>query len=209
MSETKYVANNNHAEEEMQKHDVEFCTFRNIKTLVCTWNAGASKPQDLLNFRGDERFLENVLTSVDSPDIIVFGFQELVDLENKKLTASKCYQEVCDTILLTHSDVESIFKGKKSEKRLKEGDQEHMSRQYRLWQEHLSISIDRYLPTTDRYQLLHAANLVGLYTCIFIKSAERGKVRSINACSVKTGLGGLHGNKVNHLCRNLILRCAK
>jgi hypothetical protein len=34
-------------------------------------------------------FLENVLHSVDSPDIIVFGFQELIDLENRSLTASE------------------------------------------------------------------------------------------------------------------------
>ena len=75
-------------EAEMQKNDVEFCSFREIKTLVCTWNAGASKPQDLLTRDSDKAFLEGVLNSVDSPDIIVFGFQELVDLEDKKITAS-------------------------------------------------------------------------------------------------------------------------
>jgi hypothetical protein len=77
-----------HLEAQMQKRDVEFCSFREIKTLVCTWNAGASKPQDLLTRDSDKVFLENVLNSVDSPDIIVFGFQELVDLEDKKITAS-------------------------------------------------------------------------------------------------------------------------
>ena len=57
--------------------------------MVCTWNVGASKPSDLS--RGslpENNFLENVLRATDSPDIIVFGFQELVDLENKKMTAS-------------------------------------------------------------------------------------------------------------------------
>jgi len=77
-----------HLETEMQRRDVEFCSFREIKTLVCTWNAGASKPQDLLTRETDKVFLEKVLHSVDSPDIIVFGFQELVDLEDKKITAS-------------------------------------------------------------------------------------------------------------------------
>ena len=76
-------------ENEMQKREHEYCSFRELKIVVCTWNAGASKPADLS--RGTEpedNFLENILNSVESPDIIVFGFQELVDLENKKMTAS-------------------------------------------------------------------------------------------------------------------------
>lgn len=79
-------------EDDMQKHDVEYCSFREIKALVCTWNAGATKPQDLLTRECDRRFLEDVLNSVESPDIIVFGFQELVELEDKKVMASKSSQ---------------------------------------------------------------------------------------------------------------------
>ena len=73
----------------MQRRDVEFCDFRELTALVCTWNAGASKPNDLNSHRDDNKFMQNVLGSGGSPDIIVFGFQELVDLENKKVTASK------------------------------------------------------------------------------------------------------------------------
>lgn len=81
-------------EAEMQKHDVEFCNFREVKALICTWNAGASKPQDLLTREDDKVFLENVLASMDSPDIIVFGFQELVDLESRKVTASTLFLQL-------------------------------------------------------------------------------------------------------------------
>jgi hypothetical protein len=76
----------------MEKREVEYCSFRDVKIVLCTWNAGASKPSDL--GRGnmpEQNFLENVLRSTESPDIIVFGFQELVDLENKKLTASTSF----------------------------------------------------------------------------------------------------------------------
>jgi hypothetical protein len=76
-------------ENEMEKREVEYCSFRDVNIVICTWNAGASKPSDL--GRGnlpEHNFLESVLQSMDSPDIIVFGFQELVDLENKRLTAS-------------------------------------------------------------------------------------------------------------------------
>jgi hypothetical protein len=73
----------------MEKREVEYCSFRDVKIVICTWNAGASKPSDL--GRGqpvEQNFLDNVLRLTDTPDIIVIGFQELVDLENKKLTAS-------------------------------------------------------------------------------------------------------------------------
>lgn len=75
-------------EGQMQKRDTEFCSFQEIEALIVTWNAGATKPQDVMGREGDRKFFEKVLGSVQSPDIIVFGFQELVDLEDKKLTAS-------------------------------------------------------------------------------------------------------------------------
>lgn len=172
-------------EGEMQKRDVEFCNFREIRALVCTWNAGASKPQDLLKGEDDKVFLENVLSSVNSPDIIVFGFQELVDLENKKLTAK------------------SILKGG-SKKKKAASQQEHMSHQYRLWQQQLTKSIETYMPRDQPYVLLHAANLVGLFTAIFVRSSERGKIQNLSASTVKRGLGGLHGNKGALIIRFLL-----
>ncbi|KAF3927256.1 Synaptojanin-1 [Dactylellina cionopaga] len=165
-------------EEEMQKRDTEFCDFRQVKTLICTWNAGASKPSDLRSYRDNDKYIANVLSTCEGdPDIIVFGFQELVDLENKKLTAK------------------SIFKGKKSEKHLNAGVQEHMSRQYRVWQEYLAECIEKYMQGEVKYQMLHSANMVGLFTCIFVKASERGNIRNFGACTVKTGLKGIHGNK--------------
>ncbi|RPB08476.1 DNase I-like protein [Morchella conica CCBAS932] len=171
-------------EGEMQKRDAEFCSFREIKALICTWNAGACKPQDLLKDADDRVFLENVLTSVESPDVIVFGFQELVDLENKKLTAK------------------TLLKGGKKKKAADH--QAHMSHQYRLWQQQLTKSIETHLPRDEPYTLLHSANLVGLFTCIFVKSAERHSIRNVSAATVKRGLGGLHGNKGALIIRFLL-----
>ena len=53
-----------------------------------TWNAGASTPYNLQHSDQDQRFFKDLLQSSDVPDILVFGFQELVDLEDKKATAS-------------------------------------------------------------------------------------------------------------------------
>jgi hypothetical protein len=56
---------------------------------VMTWNAGASTPFSLQHSDKDATFIRDLLQSSDSPDIIVFGFQELVDLEDKKTVTSK------------------------------------------------------------------------------------------------------------------------
>lgn len=75
-------------DDEMQKREREYSTYRDVKVLICTWNIDSAKPEALTGNRDNTSFLDNVLGSVDRPDIIVFGFQEVIDLENKKLTAS-------------------------------------------------------------------------------------------------------------------------
>lgn len=73
----------------MQKRERQYSTYRDVKVLICTWNIDSAKPDTLSGNRDNITFLDQVLGSVDSPDIIVFGFQEVIDLESKKLTASK------------------------------------------------------------------------------------------------------------------------
>lgn len=73
----------------MQAQEAEFCTYKSVTALVMTWNAGASKPQDLRHEQQDSNFFRNLLQAQEPPDILVFGLQELVDLEDKKMTASK------------------------------------------------------------------------------------------------------------------------
>lgn len=68
----------------MQKRDVEFCTFREVSAVIMTWNAGASTPGSVRT----SAFIQDAIRPESPPEILVFGFQELVDLENKKITAS-------------------------------------------------------------------------------------------------------------------------
>jgi hypothetical protein len=75
----------------MQSQEKEFCDLTNIKALVMTWNAGATTPWHLQQKDQDNTFFPNLLQASNSPDILVFGFQELVDLEDKKTTASTYY----------------------------------------------------------------------------------------------------------------------
>lgn len=70
----------------MQNRDVEFCTFREARAVIMTWNAGASTPGSVRT----NTFIQDAIHPEDPPEILVFGFQELVDLEDKKITASAC-----------------------------------------------------------------------------------------------------------------------
>jgi hypothetical protein len=73
-------------------------------------------------------------------------------------------------------------------------DTEHMSHQYRAWKDHLIRVISDCVPD-ERYTLLHTADLIGLFTCIFVKASERNQIRDVAAAKVKLGMGGRYGNK--------------
>jgi hypothetical protein len=72
----------------MHSQEAQFCELNPITTMVMTWNAGASTPYHLQHSNKDAKFFKDLLQDSGSPDILVFGFQELVDLEDKKTTAS-------------------------------------------------------------------------------------------------------------------------
>lgn len=72
-----------------------------------------------------------------------------------------------------------------------------MSRQYREWRDYLVKVVEEGVSFGGAYHLIHTANLVGLFSCLFIKEAYRGRLRDFSATDVKRGMGGLHGNKVS------------
>ncbi|KAK2763206.1 hypothetical protein FQN54_009842 [Arachnomyces sp. PD_36] len=157
-------------ETRMEERDVDYCDFREIKASIITWNAGAAIPSSLR----DSSFLSDAIHPESPPDILVFGFQELVDLEDKKITAKSLL---------------------KSSKKKDKDEKEHMSRQYRVWKDHLVTSVNDLMPHDQPYTLLHTAHLVGLFTCILVKQKEKDRIRNAHATEVKRGMGGLHGNK--------------
>jgi len=87
---------------------------------------------------------------------------------------------------------ESFFKGKKQDAY----GNEQLSSAYRAWRDYFIQCIEEHMPPKEPYILLHTASLVGLFTCIFVKSTHRAKIKEVHAAEVKTGMGGLHGNKV-------------
>ena len=71
-----------------------------------------------------------------------------------------------------------------------------MSRQYRAWRDYLVRCIEDSMPFNEPYQLLHTASMVGLFSCVFIKTSQHSQVRNSSSVEIKRGMGGLHGNKV-------------
>lgn len=53
------------------------------------------------------------------------------------------------------------------------------------------------------YALLHTASMVGLFSCIFVKTSLRNRIKQVHASEVKRGMGGLHGNKVSRILPGL------
>lgn len=149
-----------------------------------TWNAGASKPTHLKHDDQDSNFFRDLLRGPkEPPDFIVFGFQELVDLEDKKVTAK------------------NIFK---SSKKKDSSHSEQMAKQYRSWRDHLVQCVDSHLPSKDPYTLLHTADLVGLFSCVFVKTSLRSNVTDVDATEVKLGMKGRYGNKGALVVRFLV-----
>ncbi|ADV22632.1 type I inositol-1,4,5-trisphosphate 5-phosphatase 1 [Cryptococcus gattii E566] len=152
-----------------------FCTFRPVNVLICTWNIDSAKPTDLNGSVANARFLEDVLRSVDSPDIIVFGFQEVIPLTDKKYTAK------------------TLLFGNKSKDGGASADK--ISHAYRHWLEKLQSAVKMAFPSDCPYVKIHSESLVGLFTCIFVKQSEKDFLRDLDITTVKRGIGGIYGNK--------------
>lgn len=171
---------------EIHRRISEFSTSRPLRAVICTWNAGASLPNKLSRDYEDSRWIENMLRDAQEPDIISFGFQELVDLDDKG-KASR-----------------SVAKGFFGKKKEKEPDEKLQAAAYREWQAYLERQVAIVSTRDDAYVLASCRNLVGLFTCIFVKRSVRSRIRHLAPTSVKTGLKGRYGNKGGIVVRMVI-----
>ncbi|KXN73461.1 DNase I-like protein [Conidiobolus coronatus NRRL 28638] len=154
---------------ELETKQENYCKIRDINTLICSWNIDAIKPSDLATST-NVNFLEQWLTPGDIlPDIIVVGFQEAVDLESKRVTAKAILKKMTT-------------------------DSGDITQRYKLWQDRLTRVLHSAYPS-EAYSLIECQNLVGLFSCVFVKEKELPNVRNLSVSLLKTGFGGYHGNK--------------
>ncbi|GAA6029323.1 hypothetical protein JCM8097_003620 [Rhodosporidiobolus ruineniae] len=173
---------------ELHLRQPDFCTFRSIRTLSCTWNVDSRRPNDLHGTQENLEFLHDLLTSVESPDIISFGFQEMIDLGDKKLTAK--------SLLVGKKKAEAALQSQKLS--------DNLSSAYREWMGHLVNSVRLAMPADCPYSVVHVGDMIGLFSCIFVKTSELPRLRDTALITVKTGFGGRHGNKGAILSRFVI-----
>jgi hypothetical protein len=164
-------------DQELMKRETEFSSFRDLNVLIVSWNLDSAKPDALTGTAENVNFLHDVLTSVDSPDIIAFGLQELIDLESRKMAAK--------TVLLGG-------KNRNTEGALSQ----RVTTSYKKWYDRLVSAVRLAMPPDTPYTVVHTENLVGLFTCIFVKDTQKASLRHIALTTVKRGMGGRYGNKV-------------
>ncbi len=156
---------------ELFKLEKSFSQFRNITILFVSWNIGAIKPEQLSGSKENSSFLYEALKSVDSPDIIVFGLQEVVPLDK--------------------ANVAKFIKKKKGV----EGASTTLHVEHRRWADKLAGAVAFALPD-ERYKLLYSKELVGLLSCVMIKTKELAATRDCAAHTISRGVGNRFGNKV-------------
>lgn len=184
----------------MLTREESFCTFRPLKMLICTWNIDAAKPESLTgtnNVTFFQRFLATPALEGSQPDIIVFGFQEVIDLEDKKLTASEYHTTLFGDHLTSASETVLLGSGKK---RADGTISAKVSRHYRLWHDRLVAEVQRAYPS-ESYIVQHTENLVGLFTCVFVRRSvahptpSTKAIRDVSITTIKCGMHGMYGNK--------------
>ncbi|KAJ2090483.1 hypothetical protein IW140_002715 [Coemansia sp. RSA 1813] len=167
---------------EMRRRTHEFAQMRDITVQINSWNIDAIKPEHLEKSRDDKEFLREWLgasSNPHGPEIIVVGLQEVVDLESKKMTAKSLWKNTT-----------SKHKGKSGAKPSAD-----ISKRYGLWRAALEKKLTRELTYTTPYRIVECQNMVGLFICIFARDDVYRSVQNVDVSQVKTGMGGLHGNK--------------
>jgi hypothetical protein len=163
-------------EEELYKREASFSQTREMKILFISWNCDAARPDALTGDPANINFLSDALLSCESPDIVVFGLQEVIDLESRKMTAKNV-----------------ILGGKKKEDG---GLSDKVTGAYKRWYERFQLAMRQIMPLETPYSVVHSESLVGLFSCIFIKQSERHRLREPLITMIKRGMGGRYGNKV-------------
>ena len=151
--------------------------FRKLTLLLITWNVDAARPDALAEGVVNTGFLQEALRTVDSPDIIAFGLQEVIDLESRRMTAK------------------NVLLGAK--KKDDNGLSEKVSTGYKKWHDRFLYAVRLAMPANTQYSVTHTDSLVGLFSCVLMKNSERGTLKDVVVSNVKRGMGGRYGNKVS------------
>ncbi|KAJ3509069.1 hypothetical protein NLJ89_g5412 [Agrocybe chaxingu] len=172
-------------DKELLKRETLFSTFRDLSVLVVSWNCDSARPDSLTGEPENFNLFNDILLSVDkAPDVIVFGFQEVIDLESRKMAAKNV-----------------LLGGKKKPD---DGLSEKVTGAYKRWYDRLVLAVKAAMPRDIGYCVVHTENLVGLFSCIFVKNTERVTFDDVAVTTIKRGMGGRYGNKGGIVARFIV-----
>ena len=175
-------------DKELVKLEPSFSTFHDMSVLVVSWNCDSARPDSLFGEPRNSNFLHDALHSVEEPpDIITFGFQEVVDLENRKMAAK------------------SVLLGGK--KKQDDGLSEKVTGAYKRWYDRLILAVKSAMPG-EGYVVVHTENLIGLFSCTFVKAQLKDQLKDVSISTIKRGMKGRYGNKVCSRFRHLGDHCS-
>jgi len=143
----------------VRSHESEYCTYKPLDVFMLSYNVNAKKPSDF-------SIVQQLLSKAPrEPDVIVFGLQEIIDLELKKKNAKSLMKE------LMSSDDNSA----------------------KAWTSAIYSGARRVFPNSN-YQVVDSKSMVGLLVVVLAR--KQHATQFVESTTVKTGFGGLHGNKV-------------
>lgn len=84
------------------------------------------------------------------------------------------------------------------------GISQKVSTSYKKWYDRLVLAVKQAMPPDVPYTVIHTENLVGLFSCIFVKNTERISLKQVAITTIKRGMGGRYGNKGGIVARFVI-----
>ncbi|GAA5868470.1 hypothetical protein JCM8547_006284 [Rhodosporidiobolus lusitaniae] len=152
-----------------------YYSFRPLKLGIFSFNVDGQNPDLLQNKPVNQKLLGAFLKSLDRPDLVVFNFQELIDLSDLTLAAR--------TVLFATQ-------------------QHDVTGRYRHWRDILEDAVKGVLG--EEYRFVKEEKLVGLYTIVFARRAIKHQIRDLAFHRIKNGYDGMTGNKGSILFRLVI-----
>ncbi|KAF6748564.1 Endonuclease/exonuclease/phosphatase [Ephemerocybe angulata] len=172
-------------ENELVKNESSFSTFQDINALVVSWNCDAARPESLNDGGRNAEFFTDVFSSVTTPpDIISFSFQEVIDLESRKMAAKNM-----------------LLGGKKKDDALSD----RVTGAYKRWHDKfVSVVKAAFGPLGVEYTAVLTESMVGLFSCLFVRNTNEFVCREKHIAAIKRGMGGRYGNKGAVIARVVI-----
>jgi hypothetical protein len=93
----------------------------------------------------------------------------------------------------------NVILGGNSKKKPDDALSDKVTGAYKRWYDYLNLAMKSGMPPDVGYSAIHTESLVGLFTCIFVKSNLKNQFDDVLANLIKRGMGGRYGNKVGSI----------